>query len=167
MDRANINLKKSRDTITHIDLVAAYNDFFHVLRAKRDQSPPATPKELAHIYNKLMSTCLQLSYSPNLTPTQRMRYVHDAEEFGKRALENAIKSHNNDRIVQMQFYLTCVKARKIQLRSTVEQFQTPTPSERDAAVEAISVAWATIRSIENLDMSVYDAMATETISQLR
>ena len=167
MDRANMNLKRPRDTITHIDLVNAYNDFAHVLRAKRDQSPPATPKELAYIYNKLMLTCLRLSYSFNFTPSQRMEYVHEVEKFGKWALENAIKSQNNDRVGQMQFYHTCVKAREIQLRSSVEQFQKPTPSEREAAAEAISVAWATLASIENLDMSAYDDMAKETLSQLR
>ena len=166
MDRANMNLKRSRDTITHKDLVHAYNDFVHVLRAKRDRFPPPTPKELASVYSKLMSTCLRLSHF-NFTSTQRMTYVHEAEKAAKRALENAIKSKNNDRVVQMQFYLTCVKAREFQLRSTVEQFQKPTPAERDAAAEAISVAWATLRCIENLDMSVYDAMAKEATSQLR
>ena len=167
MDRGNDNLKKSRDTITHTDLIKAYKDFLQVLGAKRDQRPPATPKELARIYNKLMSTCLRLSHFLNFTPTQQMAYVHDAEKFAKRALENAIKSQNNDRVVQMQFYLACVKAREIQLRSTGAHFQKPTPSEKDAAVEAISLSWATLRSIENLDMSVYDAMAEENISQLR
>jgi hypothetical protein len=96
-----------------------------------------------------------------------MTYVHDAEKFGTRALENATKSQNNDRVVQMQFYLACVKAREIQLRSTDAHFQNPTQSERCDAVEAISLAWATLRSIENLDMSLYDTMAMETLSQLR
>jgi hypothetical protein len=167
MDRANFNLKRSRETITHRDLINAYNDFLHVLRAKRDQSPPATPKELTRIYNKLMSTCLRLSHFDNFTPTQQVAYIHDAEKFAKRALDNASKSQSNDRVVQMEFYLTCVKAREIQLRSTVAHFERPTVSERDAAVEAISVAWATLGSLENLDMSVYDAMAKETISQLK
>jgi hypothetical protein len=166
MDRANANLKTPRAIITHSDLIKAYTDFNSVLHAKRNQQPPAPPKEHTRISNKLRSTCLRLSYSPNITPIQRMRYVCDAEKFGKRALENAIASQNDDRVVQMKFYLTCVKAREIQLRSEDAQFQSPTPSEKDVAREAISVAWATLRSIENLDMSRYNTIARESINQL-
>jgi hypothetical protein len=169
-----MNLKRSRDTITHTDLMSAYNDFVHVLHAKREQSsPPCKPKEFAYIYNKLMSTCLALSHFLNFTPPQRMAYVNNAEKFAKRAFEYAVKSENNDRVVQMQFYLACAKAREIQLRSeTTEQqqhreFERPTPDESEDAAEAVSVAWAMLRSIENLDMSTYDAMAKETLSQLR
>jgi hypothetical protein len=166
MDKANAHLKKPRDTITHADLIKAYTIFDSVLSAKRSQNPPATPKELAHINDKLRSTCLRLSHFLNVTPTQRMKYIDSAAKFAKRALENAIASRNNDRVVQMQFYLTCVQAREIQLRMTDAQFQDPTPSEKDAAKEAVSVAWATLRSIENLDMSLYDTMAMESISHL-
>lgn len=166
MDSANAHLKKPRATITHGDLIQAYTLFDSVLRAKRSQNPPATPKELAYLNDKLRSTCLRLSHFHNFTPTQRMKYTHSAAKFGNRALENAIASRNNDRVVQMQFYLACVQAREIQLRAADAQFQNPTPSEKDAAKEAVSVAWATLRSIENLDMSLYDTMAMESISHL-
>ena len=176
LDRANMNLKRPRDIITQTDLISAYNDFVHVLRAfhtKNEQSPaspPCRPKEFAYIYNKLMSTCLALSHFPNFTPTQRMEYVNNAEKFAKRALDHAVKSENNDRIVQMHFYLACVKAREIQLRSDPgeqHEFERPSSAERDDVAEKVSVAWAMLRSIENLDMSAYNAMAKETLAQLR
>jgi hypothetical protein len=166
MDRANANLKKSRDTITHGDLINAYNDFRSVFDAKRNQKPPARPKELTQICSKLRSTCLRLSHSLKINPKQRMTFVREAEKFGKLALDNAIASKNNDRVVQMQFYLTCVKAREIQLRYEDTRCTAPTLSEKDDVREAISVAWATLRSIDNLDMSLYDTMAEESISQL-
>ena len=114
-----------------------------------------------------MTTCLRLSHFLNFTPTQRMKYIHDAEKFAKHAVEDAVKSQNTDRVVQMQFYLTCVKAREIQLKSTVHEFQRPSQSERDAAEDAISMALVTLRSVDKLDMSVYEVMAKETIGQLR
>lgn len=163
-----MNLKRPRDVITHTDLINAYNDFVQVLHAKRERpSPPAKPKEFAYLYNKLMSTCVALSHFLNFTPTQRMAYVNDADKFAKRALEYAIKSGNNDRVIQMEFYLACVKAREIQLRAESAEFERPTPSEREDAAEAVSVAWALLRSVEKLDLTVYDAMAKETLGQLR
>ncbi|KAL6244844.1 hypothetical protein RBB50_008372 [Rhinocladiella similis] len=168
LERANMNLKRPRDVITHTDLINAYNDFVQVLHAKRERpSPPAKPKEFAYLYNKLMSTCVALSHFLNFTPTQRMAYVNDADKFAKRALEYAIKSGNNDRVIQMEFYLACVKAREIQLRAESAEFERPTPSEREDAAEAVSVAWALLRSVEKLDLTVYDAMAKETLGQLR
>ena len=104
MDRANAHLKKPRATITHGDLIKAYTDFLSVLHAKRAQPPPPpTPKELTRVYDKLRSTCLRLSHFLNFTPTQRMKYIRLAAKFGNRALENAIASRNNDRVVQMHF----------------------------------------------------------------
>lgn len=167
MDQANRNLKKPRDIITHRDLLKAHEDFLRVLHAKRDRSPPAKPKEFANINNKLMSTCLLLSHFLNFTPQERMKYIHDAEKYAKRAEANAIKSQNNDRVVQMEFYLRCVKAREIQLRSTVSEFQRPTQSERDDAEEAILVALVKLRSVDNLDVLPYEIMAKESIGQLR
>ncbi|KAG4433973.1 hypothetical protein IFR05_010553 [Cadophora sp. M221] len=166
IDRANANLEKPRDTITHGDLIEAYTDFRSVFDAKRNQQPPARPKELTQISNKLRSTCLRLSHSLKVKPKQRIAYVREAEKFGKLALDNAIASKNNDRVVQMQFYLTCVQVREIQLRSEDARCKPPTPSEKDDAREALSLAWATLRSIDNLDMSIYDTMAEESISQL-
>ncbi|KFY96955.1 hypothetical protein V500_02248 [Pseudogymnoascus sp. VKM F-4518 (FW-2643)] len=166
MDRANANLKKPAATVTHGDLINAYTDFHSILQAKLRQQPPATPKELTQIHDKLRSTCLRLSHSQKLTPAQRMTYVHEAEKFGKRAVETAIASQNNNRVVQMEFYLACAKAREIQLRSEDAQFECPTLDERNDARENISVAWVILRSVENLDMSVYDAMAKESIRQL-
>jgi hypothetical protein len=167
MDQANRNLKKPRNLITHRDLLKAHEDFLRVLHAKRNRSPPAKPKEFASINNKLMSTCLLLSHFLNFTPQERMKYVHDAEKYAKRAEANAVKSQNNDRVVQMEFYLTCVKAREIQLRSTVADFQSPTQSERDDAEEAITIALVKLRSVDNLDISPYEVMAKETLGQLR
>ena len=66
----------------------------------------------------------------------------------------------------MQFYLACVKAREIQLKSTIPEFPSPTLSEKDAAREAISLSWATLGRIQNLDTSVYDVMAKESITQI-
>ncbi|KIW15832.1 hypothetical protein PV08_05882 [Exophiala spinifera] len=168
IDRANMNLKRPRDAITHTDLINAYNDFVQVLHAKRERpSPPVKPKEFAYLYNKLMSTCLALSHFLNFTPAQRMAYVNDADRFAKRALEYAIKSGNNDRVIQMEFYLACVKARNIQLRTDSADFESPTASEREDVAESVSVAWGLLRSVENLDLTVYDAMAKETLNQLR
>jgi hypothetical protein len=165
--KANTYLKRSRATVTHEDLVKAHSIFDAILRAKQTQQPPATPKELAHIYNKLRSTCHRLSHF-NFSPTQRMNYIDDAAKYGNRAVENAIASQNNDRVAQMQFYRACVQARKIQLKAEEEQrFQAPTPLERAAAEEAIMVAWATLRSIEDSDMKLFDIMKEESISQLR
>ena len=166
MNRANANLNNPRDAITHRDLIKAYNDFVLILNAKRKQDPAASPKEFTRIYNKLSSTCLRLSHFDNFNPAQRMKYVQDAEKFGKRAVDNAIKSKNNDRVAQMQFYLACVKARELQLRSTVAEFSNPSLAEKDAAREAISLSWATLRSIENLDTAVYDVMAKESMTQI-
>ena len=166
MNRANVYLNKSRDTVTHRDILKAYNDFILILRVKRNQDPPTSPKELTRIYNKLMSTCLRLSHFDNFNPAQRMKYIQEAEKCGKRAVENAIKSKNNDRVAQMQFYLACVKAREIQLKSTIPEFPSPTLSEKDAVREAISLSWATLGRIQNLDTSVYDVMAKESITQI-
>ena len=166
MNRANANLNKPRDAITHRDLIKAYNDFVLILNARRKQDPPASMKELTRVYNKLSSTCLRLSHFDNFNPGQRMKYIQDAEKFAKRAVENAIQSKNNDRVAQMQFYLACVKARELQLRSTVAEFSNPSLAEKDAAREAISLSWATLRSIENLDTSVYDVMAKESMTQI-
>jgi len=167
MEQANRNLKKPRGSISHKDLLKAQEDFLRILHAKRDRSPPAKPKEIANINNKLMSTCLLLSHFLNFTPQERMNYVHEAEKYAKRAVANAVKSQNNDRVVQMQFYLTCVKAREIQLKSTVTEFLSPTDEEREDAEDAISLALVTLRSVDNLDMSPYEAMAKESLGGLR
>ena len=95
-----------------------------------------------------------------------MAYVHEAEKFGKLAVENAIASQNNNRVVQMEFYLACAKAREIQLKFEDAQFEYPTLNERKDAKENISVSWVMLRSVDNLDMLPYDARAKESIRQL-
>jgi hypothetical protein len=166
MDRANRGLKTPRNMITHVDLINAHNDFLRVFRA-HEQQPPATPKELTYVCNKLMTTSLRLSHFLNFTPEERMAHVQRANKFGKLALENAFKTQNTDRIAQMRFYFASVKAREIQLKSSVEGFKKPTPDERKAAERDISDALAQLGGIKDLDMSVYDALAKETLDQLR
>lgn len=167
MDRANAHLKKPADKITPEDLLKANALFTSILHAKDIQEFPATPKELAHIYNKLRATCLLLSYPPKFAPLRRMRYVDDALNFAKRAVGHAIASCNDERIAQMHFYLASVQARKIELRDDeVNHFESPTPLEKHRAREAIEVARTTLRSIGSSDVALYDAIAEESIGRL-
>ncbi|KIV90286.1 hypothetical protein PV10_07605 [Exophiala mesophila] len=162
-DQANKLLNKPREAITQADLENAFKGFCRVLDAKRQQTTLApTPKELARIYHKMMSTCLQLSHSAKLKPVQKTAHVRDAGNFGKLALQSAIESGNGDRVAQMQFYLAYIEARDVQLR--MEGQGAPDQAllaKKQSASEAVSMAWATLSSIPNLDMTVYDAMAQE------
>ena len=164
MDRANRLLNKSQETVTQIDLQNAFRDFSRVLDAKRQQNPAPTAKELARLYQKLMSTSVQLSHGLKLKPTERIAHMKDAENFAKLALQEAERSGNNDRLAQMRFYLAYVKGREVSLRIAAQQREQPDRAlvaEQDSALEAVGLALATLRSISNLDMTVYDAMAKE------
>lgn len=158
-------MNKPREAITQADLENAFKGFCRVLDAKRQQTTPApTAKEFSRVYHKLMSTRLQLSHGQKLTPAQRMTHVRDAGNFGKLALQSAMDSCNSDRVAQMQFYLAYIEGREVQLR-----LEGPGSSDeallakQRSASEAVSMAWATLSSIPNLDMTIYDAMAQEMI----
>lgn len=115
-----------------------------------------------------MSTCLRLSYYLDFPASKRVTYVSEAEKFGKHALENAIKSQNDGRVAQMQFYLACVKARQIQLRMDSEGLARPTVQlpEKEAALTSLRGALVYLRTIGTMDMSVYEAMADEYLPYL-
>lgn len=97
-----------------------------------------------------------------------MTYVGEAGKFGKHALENAIKSQNDGRVAQMQFYLACVKAREIQLRLDSDNLIQPTVQlpEKEAALTTLRGALGYLRMTGTIDMSVYEAMANEYLPYL-
>lgn len=115
-----------------------------------------------------MSTCLRLSYYLDFPASKRITYVSEAEKFGKHALENAVKSQNDGRVAQMQFYLACVKAREIQLRMDSEGLTRTTVQipEREVALTSLRGALVYLRTIGTMDMSVYEAMADEYLPYL-
>lgn len=92
-----------------------------------------------------------------------MSYVGEAGKFGKHALENAIKSRNETRVAQMEFYLACVRAREIQLRMDGDEGlrSVVLVEEKDAALVALTGATLFLRSLGVEDMPVYEAMADE------
>lgn len=97
-----------------------------------------------------------------------MTYVGEAGKFGKYALDNAIKSQNDGRVAQMQFYLACVKAREIQLRLESDDSIRPTVQlpEKEAALTSLKGALGYLRMIGTMDMTVYEAMANEYLPYL-
>lgn len=93
-----------------------------------------------------------------------MTHVRDAGNFGKLALQSAMDSCNSDRVAQMQFYLAYIEGREVQLRLEGQgSSDEALLAKKRSASEAVSMAWATLSSIPNLDMTIYDAMAQEMI----
>ncbi|KIY03324.1 uncharacterized protein Z520_00015 [Fonsecaea multimorphosa CBS 102226] len=160
--RGDANRRKSPSTVNKEDLLSAQEDFTRALRGMNSQHPLPKAKEFARIYQKLMSTSLRLSHLLAFTETERMAYVREAEKHGTYAMEHAIRSHNDQRVTQMRFYMSCVHAREACLMAEMGMLQgDELASRRDRALEDISVSLSELQSFEDMDMAVYEVMARE------